>query len=212
MSRRGIVLAALSLALAWPTAQAQTRPRYIALIADELTKSGEAMASTTAEPEATWRKLRGAAVINGAALTRSSVARVLGDKGLRGRRVVLLLRGTTTAGPSAPPAWLVHSQLKGADALLDRDRLITAADLRGWLARSGAARVAVFVEGSDGVDALCTELSAALVGPQKIDAWCQRSNSAAAQSMGAWLARLPADRTRVAALFGGQFDGHFSPR
>jgi hypothetical protein len=210
MKRRALFALACVGALLWPAAQAAHPPRFIALVADQLTKSGEASGDTaSAEPEATWRGLAGATVISGLALTRSAAERVLSDRTLRGRQVVVQLRGVTTVGPSGPPAWLVHSSLSGHDALLDPARLITATDIRGWLARSGAARTVLFIDGSEGVDALCMSLSRPAAARQKplLTAWCQRSGGAATAELGAWLAGMPGDPTRVAQVFSDTFRG-----
>ena len=212
MKRRALLLLACAGALLWPVAQAAAAPRYIALVADQLTKSGETgtgidTAAAAAEPEAKWRGLRGSTVISGATLTRATTERVLSDRALRGRQVVVLLRGVTTAGPSGPPAWLVHSSLSGPDALLDPARLITAADLRGWLARSGAASTVVFIEGSEGVGALCADLAAPARRKLVLTAWCHRSGAAASAGLGAWLAGMPAHPSRVAQVFSDGFRG-----
>ncbi len=204
MSRRsawalGLYIGFLSLGV---QAQAPTQaPRFIALTADGLTKSGEAAAAADTagrEPEASWSAAREATVMNGATLTRESVSRLLSDPALRGRHVVLLLRGLTTAGPSGPPAWLVHSQRSGADALLDRERLITAADIRGWLARSGASDTVLFIEGGEGVETLCASLAAPKHDGLRLAAWCQRSDDAGAVALGPWLASLPGEPDRAA--------------
>ena len=208
MRRHALLLLACAGALLGPAAQAAQPPRFIALVADQLTKSGETGTDTAAtEPEATWRGLRGSTVISGATLTRATAERVLSDRALRGRQVVVLLRGVTTAGPSGPPAWLVHSSLSGHDALLDPARLINATDIRGWLARSGAASTVLFIEGSEGVSALCADLAAPARRKPVLTAWCHRSGAAASAGLGVWLAGMPADPSRVAQVFSDSFRG-----
>lgn len=215
---RGLLIALVAGLGAWwvpaaPAAEVAQAQRYIALVAERLSKSGPTVGAASAgEPGTTWQRVRRATVISGPTLTRSTVARVLSDRALRGRRVVLHWRGHTTAGASGPPAWLVHSSLSGADALLDPARLITAADMRRWLARSGAASAVLFVEGGEGVETWCASLDSPTPAQRPITAWCQRSGSEPAQAVAAALATLPGDAAREAQVFSPAFRGRFEPQ
>ena len=131
--------------------------RHIALLADTLVKSGSAGSGPALSPHP-WPGQPDALVLGGPQLTRALVQRTLSDPALRGHTLVLLLRGTTTAGTSAPPAWVVHSARGGSDALLDRERLITATDLHRWLASAGPAEVQLQLQASGAVEPLCSAL------------------------------------------------------
>lgn len=174
MSARTICSAALLGLLAMTALlPAHAATRHIALLADTLSKSGTASVAASTP----WPGQPDATVVSGPSLTRATVARLLGDPALRGQPLVLLLRGTTTAGPTAPPAWLVHSSRKGVDALLDRERLITAADLRGWIARSGASETTLIVEANGPADAFCASLGDTAPGAPRITVRCQRGDA-----------------------------------
>lgn len=167
MTAARLCILALLAALSLPALAA---PRAIALIADGLTKSGGGAAAAGAA----WPEQPDATVVSGPLLTRATVARLLSDRSLQGQPLLLLLRGTTTAGSAAPPAWLVHSSRRGADALLDRDRLITAADLRGWIAASGASSTTLLLQASGPSAAFCASLAATPPGAPRISVSCQQ--------------------------------------
>ncbi len=124
-------------------------------------------------------------MLGGPQLTRALVQRTLSDPALRGHTLVLLLRGTTTAGTSAPPAWVVHSSRSGSDALLDRERLITAADLHRWLASAGPAEVQLQLQASGPLEPLCSALVDVPPAVLQLQVRCSRAGGLVVAGAGA---------------------------
>ena len=159
VARRLLLPTMLAPALAVGATTAQNADlRVVAVIANAAAKqTGVPVAEAEKDPlvKALRERLPRARlqVLSGEQATREAIEKALRESHPGGR--LLFYFSGLTVSQQAGAALLVGSTAPSQEALFDGSRLVTRSDLFAWLQASGAARVALLVDGGEEVARFC---------------------------------------------------------